>query len=216
MEALTMSAKERARLEIFGRVKAGDLTLVKASELLGLSYRQTKRSWSRYQASGAAGLVHGLRGRASNRQGAEAIKEKALALYAEKYSDYGPTLAAECLAEAGLSVAVETLRGWLLAAGIWHRQRRRKKHRQRRPRKEHFGELLQMDGSLHDWFEGRRGEAVLMVIVDDATGRVWARFFERETLAAAWTTFRAWTDRHGLPRAPRGAAGSGARPGRPW
>lgn len=202
METISMSVKERARLEVFSRVRAGAMTLVKASEILSLSYRQTKRSWSRYGEEGDAGLVHQLRGKASNRQPDAQAKRKALKLYSEKYADYGPTLAAECLAtEDGLAVAVETLRRWLLAAGLWSRRRRRKLHRRRRPRKEQFGELVQMDGSIHDWFEGRRGEAVLMVMIDDATGSVFARFFEQETLAAAWSTFRGWTDWHGLPRA---------------
>jgi hypothetical protein len=202
MEPIQMSAKERARLEVFGRVRAGDVTLVKASDLLGLSYRQTKRSWSCYQSEGAAGLVHGLRGRASNRQPDRQVKSKALELYGQKYSDYGPTLASECLAaDDGLEVPVETLRRWLSSAGLWSRQRRRKAHRRRRPRKEHVGELVQMDGSVHDWFEGRRGQAVLMVMIDDATGRIFARFFERETLCAAWTIFRHWLARHGVPRA---------------
>ncbi len=202
METIQMSAKERARLEVFGRVRAGDVTLVKASKLLGLSYRQTKRSWSRYREEGDAGLVHRLRGKASNRQGDRKKKAKVLQLYAEKYSDYGPTLAAECLAsDDGVQVPVETLRCWLLSAGLWSRRRQRKAHRRRRPRKEQFGELVQMDGSIHDWFEGRRGDAVLMVIIDDATGRIFARFFERETLHAAWTTFRDWVEEHGLPGA---------------
>jgi len=202
METMQMSAKERARLEVFGRVRAGDVTLVKASALLGLSYRQTKRSWSRYRDEGDAALVHGLRGKASNRQSDGQKKAKVLRLYSEKYSDYGPTLAAECLAaDDQVQMPVETLRCWLLSAGLWSRKRQRKAHRRRRPRKEQFGELVQMDGSIHDWFEGRRAAAVLMVIIDDATGRIFARFFERETLSAAWTTFRHWVEQHGLPGA---------------
>lgn len=216
MEPLLMSAKERARLELFGRVSAGDLTLVKASELLGLSYRQTKRSWSRFQDEGAGSLVHGLRGRSSNRRPAEDLKPRALELYVSQYSDYGPTLAAECLREEdGLEVGVETLRRWLISAGLWSRRRQRKQHRRRRVRKEQFGELVQLDGSHHDWFEGRRlaqlpaslreqayaGWAVLMVMIDDATGRVFARFFENESLSSAWSTFRGWVQRQGIPRA---------------
>jgi transposase len=202
METIRMSAKERARLEVFGRVRAGDLTLVKASELLGLSYRQTKRSWSRYREEGDVALVHGLRGQVSNRQGNGEKRAMALQLYADKYSDYGPTLATECMAtDDGVQVPVETLRRWLLAAGLWSRKRQRKAHRRRRPRKEQFGELVQMDGSIHDWFEGRRGQAVLMVLIDDATGRTFARFFERETLSAAWTSFRSWVEQFGLPGA---------------
>jgi transposase InsO family protein len=109
-------------------------------------------------------------------------------------------LAAECLAaEDGVRVSVSSLRRWLLAEGLWSRERRRAKHRRRRVRRERRGELLQMDGSYHDWFEGRRGWAVLMVIIDDATGTIDAKFFEAETLAAAQKTFGCYVRRHGLP-----------------
>lgn len=200
MEMISMSVKERARLEVFCRVRDGSMTLKKASKLLRLSYRQTKRSWVRYHQEGDVGLVHRLRGKTSNRQVDEEKKAKVLQLFAEKYSDYGPTLAAECMAaDDRVEVPVETLRRWLTSAGLWSRRRRRGAHRRRRRRKEQFGEMLQMDGSIHDWFEGRRGEAVLMVIIDDATSHVFARFFERETLHAAWITFRDWVERYGLP-----------------
>ena len=118
METISMSRKERARLEVFCRVRDGSLTLTKASKVLRMSYRQTKRSWARYLKEGDAGLVHRLRGKASNRQVDEEKKAKVLRLYAEKYSDYGPTLAAECLADDDhVKVAVETLRRWLSSAG---------------------------------------------------------------------------------------------------
>lgn len=202
METLTMSVKERRRLEALGRVKTRELSLVKAAQLLGISYRQAKRAWARYQEQGDAGLVHRLRGRASNRHVQPARKEQALELYREKYAGYGPTLAAECLArDDGLAVPASTLRVWLSSAGLWQRQRRRKLHRRRRPRREHYGELLQLDGSHHDWFEGRRGTAVLMVMIDDATGRIFARFFENESWHSAATTVRRYAQRQGLPRA---------------
>ena len=202
METISMSSKERRRLEVVSRVKSGELSLVKGAELLGISYRQAKRAWSRYQDQGDAGLVHRLRGRASNRHVEAGHKERALELYREKYVGYGPTLAAECLQQDDdLMVPVSTLRIWLSAAGLWERQRRRKLHRRRRPRREHCGELVQLDGSHHDWFEGRRGWAVLMVMIDDATGAVYARFFENESWDSAATTLRRYTQRHGLPRA---------------
>ena len=154
--------------------------------MLGLSYRQTKRVWSRYGVAGDAGLVYRLRGRASNRQPVATRKAQLLALYREQYADYGPTLAAECLAkEHSLPVPVSTLRRWLSQAGLWERRRKRKLHRRRRPRREQRGELLQMDGSHHDGFEGRRGWAVLMVLIDDATGTVNAYFFENESWHSA-------------------------------
>jgi len=201
METMTMSVKERRRLEALSRVKSGNLSLVKAAELLGLGYRQAKRAWARYQELGDAGLRHRLRGRSSNRRVAPGRKERALELCREKYVGYGPTLAAECLDdEDGLVVPASTLRMWLLAAGLWHRQRQRKLHRRRRARREQYGELVQMDGSHHDWFAGRRGWAVLMVMIDDATGRIFARFFENESWHSAATTLRRYTQRHGLPQ----------------
>jgi molybdenum-dependent DNA-binding transcriptional regulator ModE len=202
METLQMSRKERRRLVILSQVQERKISLVKAAEVLGLSYRQLKRVWSRYQSVGDGGVVHRLRGRRSNRQAKQGVKERALQLYREKYSDYGVTLAAECLAsEDELPVAVSTLRRWLQGAGLWERRRKRKPHRRRRARKEHYGELVQMDGSYHDWFEGRRGWAVLMVMIDDATGRVSARFFENESWASATTVFQDYVGQHGLPRA---------------
>jgi hypothetical protein len=201
METLTMSVRERRRLEVLGRVKRKELPLRKAAELLEISYRQAKRIWARYQAAGDAGVVHRLRGRASNRKTDAKLRRRVLARYRKQFADYGPTLAAECLAEEGLVVPTETLRRWLLAEGLWARRRKRKEHRRRRARKEHAGELLQMDGSHHDWFEGRRGEAVLMVTIDDATGRIDAQFFEEETHTAACVMLRRHALRHGLPRA---------------
>jgi transposase len=201
MEMISMSRKERRRLEAFSRVKLGGVTLVEASELLGLSYRQTKRAWSRYQSEGDAGLVHRLRGQASNRHSPEEAKQQALTLYREQYADYGATLAAECLEkEDGVKVPVTTLRRWLLQAGLLEPRRKRRLHRRRRTRREHLGELVQMDGSHHDWFEGRRGWAVLMVMIDDATGMVTARFYENESWASSSDSFQRYTRRHGLPR----------------
>jgi transposase len=201
MEAISMSVRERKRLVVLSQVKGGKLRLRAAGELLGVSYRQVKRLWSRYQAEGDRGLVHGLRGKRSNRQGERSLRERVLARYAESYADYGPTLAAESLGEEGFEVAVTTLRRWLVQAGLWQRRRVRKQHRRRRARKEFFGELVQMDGSHHDWFEGRRAWAVLMVMIDDATGRIDAQFFEEETLTAAFTVFRDYAGKYGFPQA---------------
>ena len=158
METISMSLQERRRLEVMGRLGRGELTQAKAAELMQVSGRQAKRIWARYQSDGDAGLVHRLRGKRSNRQPDARLKERALALYGEKYADYGPTLAAECLAkEDEITIAASTLRRWLTQSGQWQRQRKRKVHRRRRPRREQLGELVQMDGSHHAWFEGRRG-----------------------------------------------------------
>src|SRR5437867_12433969 len=112
METLKMSLKERERLGVFGRVKQRELSLVKAAELLGLSYRQTKRSYARYWEQGDAGLVHRLRGKPSNRESGESRREAVVARVRERYSDFGPTLAAEYLAQDGFVVPVETVRRW--------------------------------------------------------------------------------------------------------
>ncbi len=201
METLAMSKKERRRLELFSRVREGKLTLVKASELLGLSYRQAKRSYGRYRSEGDGGVVHGLRGRASNRGVDPEKKARVLELYREKYGDFGPTLACEYLAkEDEQEVGVETLRQWLIGEGLWSSRRRRPVHRKWRERKGHFGEMVQLDGSHHDWFEGRREWAVLMVMIDAATSQTYARFFEGETTEASFETFRRYVGRYGLPR----------------
>jgi hypothetical protein len=201
METLAMSKKERRRLELFSRVREGELTLVKASELLGLSYRQTKRSYGRYRFEGDAGVVHGLRGGASNRGVDPGKKARVLELYREKYGDFGPTLACEYLAKDDeQEVGVETLRQWLIGEALWVPRRRRPVHRRWRERKGQLGEMVQLDGSHHDWFEGRREKAVLMVLIDDATNRTYARFFEGETTEASFETFWRYVERCGLPR----------------
>jgi transposase len=181
-------------------VKRDELTLVQAAGLSSLSYRQVKRVWRRYQDQGDAGLVHRLRGRASARRLAPELRARILSRVEARYPDFGPTLAAEYLAQDGLKVDHETLRRWLLAEGKRGVRRRRQKHRQWRERKPCFGALVQLDGSEHDWFEGRRERAVLMVMVDDATGQVWAQFFEQETTRASYDLFEGWVRRWGLPQ----------------
>jgi hypothetical protein len=200
METLTMSRKERARLTIMTGVTDEELTLVQAAQLMGVSYRQGKRIWQRYQADGDAGLVHRLRGKPSARRKPTALREQALALYAqERYADFGPTLMAEQLAKAKLVVDHETLRRWRLAAGQHPVRRRKQRHRQWRERKPSFGAMVQLDGSHHDWFEGRGPRCVLMVMVDDATNRMRARFFEEETTHASYDVLEGWVRKHGLP-----------------
>ena len=195
-----MNRKERERMTLMGRVKQRALTLVAAAGLLGLGYRQAKRVWQRYQAHGDAGLVHRSRGRPSPQRLAPELRERVLLRCAERYPDFGPTLAAEYLRQEGLGVDHETLRRWQLAAGVRTVRRRGQQHRQWRERKACFGEMVQLDGSHHDWFEGRRAKCVLMVMVDDATNRVWAQFFEEETTHASYDVFEGWVRRHRLPR----------------
>ena len=198
MATLSMSVNERRRLVVLHQVKAGKLKLAQAAALLGVSYRQAKRVWQRYRTEGDTGLVHRSRGRPSGRRTAPEVRRRALARYRERYPDFGPTLAAEKLRAEGLPVAPETLRRWLLAAGVWRVRRRGAVHRQWRERKACFGEMVQLDGSDHDWFEGRRERCVLMVMVDDATNWTEARFFEGETTHASYDVFEVWGRNSGI------------------
>ena len=196
MVKLRLSKKERVRVEVMSKVEREGMTLQKAAELLGLSYRQVLRVHQRYVSDGNTGLAHGLRGRASNRRFESGRRSRVLELYQGKYGDFGPRLAAEYLRNAdGEDLSEETLRRWLITEGLWAPRRKGSGHRKWRERKAHFGEMVQMDGSLHDWFEGRRSKASLMVMIDDATNRTYAQFFEEETTAAAMTVFLAYVGR---------------------
>ena len=195
-----MNQLERKRLGIMASVKTAALSLVAAAAVLGLGYRQMKRVWRRYRLEGDAGLVHRGRGVPSARRKPPQLRAQILARYTARYPDFGPTLAAEYLAAEGLRVDHETLRRWLLAEGKRTVRRRGQRHRQWRERKPCLGAMVQLDGSHHDWFEGRRAKCVLMVMVDDATNRVWAQFFEEETTRASYDMLEGWTRRQGLPQ----------------
>lgn len=202
MGKLRLSGKERRRLEVLSKVKRGDIRLTKAAELLGVGYRQVLRIWKRYDSEGSAGLKHGLRDRVSNRRIEAGRRERVLELYQAKYGDFGPRLAVEYLRKHdGEDLSEETLRRWLMAAGFWQARRQGGRHRKWRERRAHWGEMVQMDGSEHDWFEGRRDRASLMVLIDDATNWTYARFFESETTAAAMSVFADYVGLYGLPRA---------------
>jgi hypothetical protein len=197
---ILMSRRERKRLAVLAQVQRGELKLVTAGEVMGVTYRQAKRVWRRYRVEGDAGLVHRSRGRPSPRRKPLALRQRVLARYEERYGDFGPTLAAEYLAEEGLEVDHETLRRWLIAQGTRQVRRRGQRHRAWRERKACYGMMVQLDGSHHDWFEGRRAQAVLMVMVDDATSQVWAQFFEAETTRASYDVLEGWVRRRGLPQ----------------
>src|SRR5271169_6610709 len=200
METMNMSRKERNRLVVLRQVRHRKLSLREAAEVMVLSYRQAKRVWRRYREGGDAGLVHGLRGRPSARRKDEQLRARILTRYRSRYADFGPTLAAEYLRrEDGLEVDHETLRRWLVVQGLWQSRRRRQQHRQWRERKACLGQMVQLDGSLHDWFEGRRPKAVLMVMIDDASNETGAEFFEEETTRASFETFEGWVEEHGVP-----------------
>ena len=202
-----MSNEELRRVEVLARVRSKQLRIVDASKLLHVSYRQAKRLWRRYRDEGAAGLKHRNAGRPSNHAHDLKFRNKVLHLVREKYGGpvgerFGPTLAAEHLdSEDGLKVNTETLREWMLAAGLWSRARKGRQHRRRRERKEHFGEMVQMDGSFHPWLEERGPGGCLIDMVDDATNRTLARMGEEETIWAVADTLRGWIERYGVPLA---------------
>src|SRR5665811_103503 len=186
-----MSSKELRRAGVLARVVSGELKLVNAAVMMGLSYRQSKRLGQRYRQAGAEGLKHRSAGRESSRKKPKKFRERVLRLVGKKYwgeegERFGPTLAAEHLAsDDHVEVKVQTLRRWLLSAGLWSRARKRRAHRQWRERKEHVGELVQLDGSFHDWLEGRGPGGCLMNMVDDASGDTLARLGREETIWAA-------------------------------
>jgi transposase len=202
-----MSSKELTRAGVLARVVAGTLSLRAAAELMTVSYRQAKRLARRFRAEGPKGLQHRSVGRGSNAARKAAERYRILALVREKYSGpvderFGPTLAAEHLAsEDGVQVHHDTLRRWMLAAGLWSRARKRSPHRRRRARMAHFGELVQLDGSFHPWFERRGPQTCLLTMVDDATGRSVGRFGAQETIWAVVGVLRAWIGHYGMPHA---------------
>lgn len=199
---ITMSQKELSRLQVVQQVLDGSLSQEQAAALLHVSVRQMRRVQRRYEAEGAAGLPHKLRGRASNRKLDDALRLHAQQLIVRYYPDFGPTLACEMLAERhDVSLSVESIRTLMRAAGLWRAKRKRLKPihpmRERRPRR---GELIQIDGSPHDWFEGRAPHCTLLVFIDDATSELTAlRFVRAETTADYLLTLRQHIVEHGLP-----------------
>ena len=200
-DRIAMSQRERDVLAILRGVVSGDRTVTDAARLLKKSVRQVRRLKGKLKSQGDGALVHGLRGKPSNRRLDAQLRSRVLVAYRRRYSDFGPTLASEKLASEGLTVGVETLRRWLLAAGLWERKRRRDPHRSRRPRRSCFGELVQMDASIHDWLEGRGETLVLITMIDDATSRVVAKFYRAGTVEAHLDLLGIWLRKYGRPLA---------------
>jgi transposase len=201
IDRIAMSQKERDVLKIMHGVLKGDRTQAEAAHLLDISVRQVRRIQRKLEAEGDQGLIHGLRGQPSNHRPDPAPKSTILAAYRERYLDFGPQFASEKLAEEGLVVGPQTLRRWLIEVGLWQRKRRRDPHRSRRPRRACFGELVQMDASIHDWLEGRGEELVLISMIDDATSYVQARFYAAGTTETHMELLGRWLKRHGRPMA---------------
>jgi hypothetical protein len=200
-DRFAMSQKERDALRVMRSVLEGQRTQAEAARLLRRSVRQVRRLQRRLEAEGDRAVVHGLRGRPSNHRADPEVRRQVLRAYRQRYPGFGPTLASEKLAADGLAVGAETLRRWLLAAGLWERKRRRDPHRSRRPRRGCFGELVQMDASIHDWLEGRGASVVLIAMIDDATSRIAARFYPAGTVEAHLDLLGAWLRAYGRPAA---------------
>jgi transposase len=197
-----MSKKERERIAIMHNLTTGTMTITEASIALGISERHCRRLKASYLEKGDAALVHKLRGKPSNNGYSPAVKTTALTYVRRRYTDFGPTLLAETLEEQhDLRLSRETLRRWMLAEGLWQRVMKGRRHRKRRPRRSCIGELVQFDGSHHDWFEGRGAPCCLFVFIDDASSRSLFYFAETEDEHAALTVLLLYILRYGIPRA---------------
>lgn len=192
--------KELKRLHIIHKVIEGTLSQKEAGELTSLSERQIRRIVTRIAEEGDAGIVHKSRGKPSKRKLSHKLKERIIDLYRTTYAGFGPTLFTEKLEEIEkIRLSDETVRTWLMEEGEWKKHRKQKAHRQWRERRDHCGEMIQMDGSHHDWFEGRGPKCVFMGYIDDATNRVYGRFYGYEGTIPAMDSFKRYIKKYGIP-----------------
>jgi len=198
-----MSERELRRAEVLASVLAGRLTITAAAGLMGVTRRQAHRLARVFVADGAAGLRHRARGRPSNRLLGSHVRQLAIAYVMERYQDFGPTFASQMLLERhGLKVSRETLRKWMSEEGLWLSRKQRRQFHQPRVRRDHFGELVQIDGSEHRWFEDRGPRCTLIVFIDDATSRLVAlRLVPSESAFAYFETLKPYLTGHGRPLA---------------
>jgi len=198
-----MSERELRRAEVLASVVAGRMTMTAAAALMGVTRRQAHRLARVFESDGAAGLRHRARGRPSNRLLGPHVRQMAIAYVTERYRDFGPTFASQMLLERhGLAVSRETLRKWMTEDGLWLSRKQRRQFHQPRLRREHFGELIQIDGSEHRWFEDRGQRCTLIVFIDDATSRLVAlRFVPSESAFAYFETLKDYLASHGRPLA---------------
>jgi hypothetical protein len=201
MGLIVMSERDLQRLEVLSKVTAGRMTLVSAAHVLDLSTRQVRRLLDRISTGGAASIRHKAIGRPSNNRISSGVRDYAFALIRERYADFGPTLAAEKLAERdGLMVSRETVRQWMSDAGLWLSRKQRRTFHQPRLRREAYGELVQIDGSEHRWFEGRGDPCSLLVFIDDATGKLMQlRFVRSESAFSYFEALELYLKAHGAP-----------------
>ena len=197
VDRIEMNQRERDVLKAMSLVLERKRTQAEAARLLGYSVRQVRRIQRRLETEGDVGVIHRLRGQPSNRRADYELRRQAVEMYRQDYSDFGPTLASEKLAERGVLVCDETLRQWLLAAELWKGRRRREQHRRRRERRACWGELVQADGSPHDWLEGRGPMLTLLVMIDDATSRATARLYPAETTEGYLDLLGRYLRKHG-------------------
>ncbi|MEG1400714.1 MAG: ISNCY family transposase [Acinetobacter sp.] len=201
---ITMSNKEIQRLAVLQDVKDHRITQVRAAEILNLSTRQITRLLLKLSQGGISGLMHASRGQPGHHRHDELLKSQCLSIISEHLLGFGPTLAHEKLSSMfGLNIPVETVRRWMTANGLWiPRSKRLKRPYQPRYNRDCFGELIQIDGSYHDWFEGRAAKCCLLVYIDDATGKLLhLRFCEAETTFDYMLSTRAYIEQYGKPLA---------------
>ena len=199
-DIIMLSQKELIRLHIVQKILNKELRHKEASEALSLSERQIRRIVNRVKFEGNQGIVHKSRGKPSNRRIAPRLKNKIIECYRTKYSGFGPTFAAEKLFERDkIEVHHETLRQWLMESGDWKKVRKSRSHRQWRERKHHVGEMIQMDGSHHDWFEQRGPKCVFMGYIDDAANNTFGRFYPYEGTFPAMDSFKRYARKYGIP-----------------
>jgi helix-turn-helix protein len=199
-DILLMRAQEWKRLHLIHQALEKKIKQKEAAELAGLSTRQMRRLMKRIREEGDRGIWHRRRGQPSNRRLADKVREKVLGLFEKKYGDFGPTLASEKLETIDrIRIHPETLRLWLRQADIPYPRRKARVHRRWRQRRSCLGEMVQMDGSHHDWLEGRGPKLVLMGYIDDATSSVHARFYDHEGTRPALDSFSRYVERYGIP-----------------
>ena len=197
---ITMRQEELKRLHIIKKVLDKKIKQIEAAEKLALSYRQTKRITKKVKEEGDTGIIHKLRGQPSKRKLSDKTKDKVIKLYQQKYYDFGPTFANEKLFEIDkIRIGVQTLRNWLMESGLWRVTRKRKKYRQWRERKHCFGEMVQLDGSHHPWFEDRGSRCVLEGYIDDATSNKHGWFYEYEGTMPAFDSLKRYIKKYGIP-----------------
>ncbi|MEI4264009.1 ISNCY family transposase [Roseovarius sp. D0-M9] len=201
MGLVIMSERELNRIEVLSHVTQGRMTAVTAANVLGLSRRQVHRLLRAFQAEGPGAIRHKARGRASNNRIDPAVREFAVTLVQENYIDFGPTFASEKLAEDhGLKISRETLRKWMQDAGLWLSRKQRRTFHQPRLRRECYGELIQIDGSDHHWFEGRAPACTLLVFIDDATSTLMhLEFVQSESTFSYFGALERYLEAHGRP-----------------